>query len=307
VPSRIRRAPALRPMKTPLTAAELLDEGEARLKRSPAIDHWPADRERREATVLLSFALGDREGAEKLVDLDRAVGVRNRERYRRLIRRRAGGEPMAHILGWTVFRGLRLSVRPGAFVPRQSSELLATRAANRLRGRSRPVAIDLATGIGPVALSVAHAIPAAEVHGTDISEDAVRQARANARSLGLTNAAFHRGDLFAPVPARLREAVDVITVHPPYVPRREVGDLPIEVRGFEPEDTLTDFSPDGMGLLERTAAQALEWLRPGGWLLVEVSPDRARSVRGRLIRTGYKDVRSTRGWPDITRVVVGRV
>ena len=294
-------------MKTPLTAAELLDEGEARLKRSPAIDHWPADRERREATVLLSFALGDREGAEKLVDPDRTVGVRDGERYRRLIRRRAGGEPMAHILGWTVFRGLRLSVRPGAFVPRQSSELLAARAANRLRGRRRPVAVDLATGIGPVALSLAHAVPAAEVHGTDISEDAVRQARANARSLGLLNAAFHRGDLFAPVPARLRGAVDVITVHPPYVPHREVGDLPIEVRGFEPEDTLTDFSPDGMGLLERTAAQAPEWLRAGGWLLVEMSPDRARSVRGRLLRTGYRDVRSTRGWPDITRVVVGRV
>lgn len=294
-------------MKTPRTASELLEEGEARLKRSPAIDHWPADREHREATVLLSFALGDRDGSEDLADPDREVGTRVRERYRRLIRRRVGGEPMAHILGWTVFRGLRLSVRPGAFVPRQSSELLASRAVNRLRGRRRPVAVDLATGIGPVALSVADAVRAAEVHGTDISEDAVRQARANARSLGLSNAVFHRGDLFAPLPAGLRGRVDVITVHPPYVPHREVGHLPIEVRGFEPEDTLTDFSPDGLGLLERTAAQAPEWLRPGGWLLVEVSPDRARSVRGRLVGSGYRDVRSTRGWPDITRVVVGRV
>jgi release factor glutamine methyltransferase len=294
-------------MKTPRTAVELLDEGENRLKRSPAIDHWPADRERREATVLLSFSLGDPEGSDSLADPDRQVGARARERYRQLIRRRAGGEPMAHILGWTVFRGLRLSVRPGAFVPRQSSELLASRAVNRLRGRMSPVAVDLATGIGPVALSIAHDVPAAEVHGTDISGDAVRQARTNARSLGLLNAAFHRGDLFAPLPGGLRGELDVVTVHPPYVPRREVGDLPIEVRGFEPEDTLTDFSPDGLGLLERTAAQAPEWLRPGGWLLVEVSPDRARSVRGRLIRSGYRDVRSTRGWPDITRVIVGRV
>jgi release factor glutamine methyltransferase len=294
-------------MKTPLTAAELLDEGEARLKRSPAIDHWPADRERREATVLLSVVLGDHDGSDELLDPDRLVGARARERYRLLIRRRAGGEPMAHIMGWTLFRGIRLSVRPGAFVPRQSSELLASRAVNRLRGRRRPVAVDLATGIGPVALSVAYSVPSAEVHGTDISEDAVRQARANARSLGLPNAVFHRGDLFAPLPAGLRGGVDVVTVHPPYVPRREVGHLPIEVRGFEPEDTLTDFSADGLGLLERTAAQAPDWLRPGGWLLVEVSPDRARSVRGRLIRSGYRDVRSTRGWPDITRVVVGRI
>ncbi|MGH2681853.1 MAG: N5-glutamine methyltransferase family protein [Actinomycetota bacterium] len=294
-------------MKTPRTAAELLREGEARLKRSPAIDHWPADRERREASVLLSFVLGDRNGSEELSDPDRTIGAAARERYRRLIRRRAGGEPIAHILGWTLFRGLRLSVRPGAFVPRQSSESLVARAVNRLRGRTSPVAVDVATGIGPVALAVAHAVPAAEVHGTDISADAVRQARENARALGLSNAAFHRGDLFAPLPADLRGEVDVITLHPPYVPRRDVGDLPIEVRGFEPEDTLTDFSPDGLGLLERTASQAPAWLRPGGWLLVEVSPDRARSVRGRIVRSGYRDVVSTRSWPDITRVIVGRV
>lgn len=293
-------------MTEPTTAAELLDEAEARLRRSPAIDHWPADRERREASVLLSYALGDRDGSEDLEDPARTVAARERDRYRRLIRRRGGGEPMAHILGWTVFRGLRLSVRPGAFVPRQSSELLAERAVNRLRGRRRPVAVDLATGIGPVALAVADSVRRAEVHGTDISGDAVRQARANARALRLSNASFHRGDLFGPLPRELRGKVDVITLHPPYVPSREVMDLPIEVRGFEPEHTLTDFSPDGLGLLERTTAIAPDWLRPGGWLLVEVSPDRARTVRGLLARTGYGDVRSTRGWPDITRVVVGR-
>jgi release factor glutamine methyltransferase len=158
-----------------------------------------------------------------------------------------------------------------------------------------------------VAIAVAHDVPRAEVHGTDISREALRQARANARALRLANAWFHQGDLFGSLPRRLREAVDVITLHPPYVPRRDVTDLPLEVRGFEPEHTLTDFSPDGLGLLERATAEAPEWLRPGGWLLVEVSPDRARSVRGLLIRSGYHEVRSTRGWPDITRVVVGRL
>ena len=289
------------------SAADLLDEGEASLKRSPAIDHWPADRERREATALLSSALGDHEASEELADPVPAVSARPRARYRRLIDRRASGEPMAHILGWTTFRGLRIVVRPGAFVPRQSSELLADSAVRRLRGRRRPVAIDLATGIGPVALAVAHAVRGADVHGTDISPSAVRQARANAALLGLRNAAFHRGDLFGAIPAGLRKRVAVITVHPPYVPPAEVGDLPVEIRGFEPEDALTDLSADGLGLLERTAEEAPDWLRPGGWLLVEVSPDRARDVRSRLVRSGYRDVRSTRGWPDISRVIVGRI
>jgi release factor glutamine methyltransferase len=293
-------------MKIAESAADLLDQGEARLKRSPAIDHWPADRERRDATSLLSFALGDPEASDELDPPDPAVSARARARYRRLIDRRASGEPMAYILGWTTFRGLRLAVRRGAFVPRQSSELMAESAVRRLRRRRRPMAIDLATGIGPVALAVAHAIRGSEVHGTDISPDAVRQARANAAALKLRNVAFHRGDLFGSLPSRLRGRADVITVHPPYIPRRELRDLPVEIRGFEPKDALTDLSLDGLGLLERTAEEAPDWLRPGGWLLVEVSPDRARHVRSRLVRSGYRDVRSTRGWPNISRVVVGR-
>jgi release factor glutamine methyltransferase len=114
------------------------------------------------------------------------------------------------------------------------------------------------------------------------------------------------GDLFEALPPRLRSAVDAVTLHPPYVPRMEVEDLPLEVRGFEPERTLTDYSEHGMGLVERSVGEARAWLAPGGWLLVEVSSDRSRRVRGLLQRAGYEEVRSTRGWPDITRTVVGR-
>jgi release factor glutamine methyltransferase len=285
-------------------ARDLLDEGEARLKRSPAIDHWPAGRDRWEAESLLAFALGMEDTFE--VPGGQVVPGPAVRRFRRLVRRRAGGEPMAHILGWTEFRGLRIAVRPGAFVPRQSTEFLAEQAIRRLRGRRRPVAVDLATGIGPVALAMADAVPRADVHGSDLSAEAVRQARANAKALRLKNATFHRGDLFDSLPRRLRGGVDVITLHPPYVPSGEVGDLPLEIRGFEPEHTLTDYSPHGLGLVERTTIEGREWLRPGGWLLVEVSPDRARPVRGLLLRSGYRDVRSSKGWPSVTRTVAGR-
>lgn len=285
------------------TARDLIREAERRLKRSPAIDHWPADREKREATALLGHVLGMDDGGP---DPSEFVPIRARRRFRELVRRRAGGEPVAHIVGWIEFRGLRLAVRPGTFVPRQSSEFLVDQAVHRLRARRAPVMVDVATGVGPIALASADAVDRAEVHGVDLAPDAVQQARKNARALGLSNALFHRGDLFAPLPRGIRERVDVVTLHPPYVPREEIEDLPLEVKGFEPVHTLTDFSDLGMGLTERTAAEALDWLRPGGWLLVEVSPDRARTVRGLLQRAGYRDVRSTKGWPEITRVIVGR-
>jgi release factor glutamine methyltransferase len=285
------------------TAGDLIADGERRLRRSPAIDHWPPSREHDEARVLLALSLGAE--ADDLED-DRAVDGRRARRYRSLIRRRAGGEPMAHILGWTEFRGLRLRVRPGAFVPRQSSEFMVDQALRRLRGRRRPVAVDLATGIGPIALALAAAAPHAEVHGTDISADAIGQARGNAASLGLRNVRFHLGDMFAPLPRRLRGGVDVLAAHAPYVPHPELRDLPLEVRGFEPEHTLTDYTESGLSLVERAAGEGETWLRPGGWVLLEVSPDFARRVRGLLVRAGYRDVRSTKGWPQVTRVLVGR-
>jgi release factor glutamine methyltransferase len=285
------------------TAGDLIADGERRLRRSPAIDHWPPSREFDEARVLLALSLGAE--ADDLED-DRAVDGRRARRYQSLIRRRAGGEPMAHILGWTEFGGLRLRVRPGVFVPRQSSEFMVDQALRRLRGRRRPVVVDLATGIGPIALALAAAAPHAEVHGTDISADAIRQARGNAASLGLRNVRFHVGDMFAPLPRRLRGGVDVLAAHVPYVPRPELRDLPLEVRGFEPEHTLTDYTESGLSLVERAAGEGETWLRPGGWVLLEVSPDFARRVRGLLVRAEYRDVRSTKGWPQVTRVLVGR-
>ena len=107
--------------------------------------------------------------------------------------------------------------------------------------------------------------------GTDVADDAVKLARKNAKMLDLT-ATFKRGDLFGALPKSLRGTVDVITLHPPYVPRDEIDDLPDEIRDWEPEHTLTDRSIDGMGLIHRTVEESPAWLRKGGWLLMEVEP-----------------------------------
>jgi release factor glutamine methyltransferase len=283
-----------------MKAGDLIEEAEARLKASRAIDHWQRDRELIEAEDLLAFAMGVEDVAG-----DDEVPPSIRRRFRRLIERRFTGEPIPYIKGFAEFRGLKLLARPGVFVPRDSSEFTAEQAVRRLRRRRAPVAVDVATGCGPLALAMAHAAPQAEVYGLDLSRQAVALARENARRLGLS-VSFLQGDLFRPLPTRLREAVDVITLHPPYVGRREIRDLPVEIRRFEPVHTLSDGSPLGLRLIGRTVAEGSGWLRPGGWLLIEVSPDRARAVSTLMRRSGLRDVRSTKGGLAVTRVVVGR-
>jgi release factor glutamine methyltransferase len=285
-----------------MKASEVLDRAVATLEASPAIDHWQKDREVIEAEDLLMHAMDVDE-----IDAEADVPPARLRRFDEMIARRATGEPTQFIKGYAEFRGLRLIAKPGVFVPRDSTEFLAEQAVRRLRRRSHAIAVDLATGGGTVALAVVNETRNVEVFGTDVSADAVKIARSNAKRLGL-RATFVTGDLFGALPSRIRGAVDVITLHPPYVARSELKDLPEEIRRFEPAHTLTDRSIDGLGLVERTAAESGEWLRRGGWLLIEISPDRARAVATRMRRNGLVDVRSTMGGElKVTRVVVGRL
>jgi release factor glutamine methyltransferase len=284
----------------PVNADKLLDQAVKTLKASPSIDHWQKHRERWEAQELLWHVLGDEP------DPHDEIPPKARRRFEEMVQRRATGEPIPFIKGFAEFRGLELIARPGVFVPRDSSEFLAEQAVRRLRKRKSPVAVDLATGGGTIALAVANEAPKAAVYGTDISEEAIELARKNAKRLGL-KAHFRQGDLFGALPKRLRGVVDVITLHPPYVASGEMDDLPDEIREWEPVHTLTDRSDDGLGLIRRTVTEAPVWLRSRGWLLMEVDPDRARDVMPIYRRGGFRDVESTKGGTlKVTRVIVGR-
>ena len=283
-----------------MNAGKLLDQAVRTLKASPSIDHWQKHRERWEAEDLLMHVLG---GAPDPRD---DVPGKARRRFEEMVQRRARGEPIPFIKGYAEFRGLELIAQPGVFVPRDSSEFLAEQAVRRLRKRKAPVAVDLATGGGTIALAVANEAPRAAVYGTDISDDAIKLARKNAKRLGL-HAEFRQGDLFGALPKKLRGVVDVITLHPPYVASGEMADLPDEIRDWEPVHTLTDRSDDGLGLIRRTVDEAPAWLRSRGWLLMEVDPDRARDVMPIYRRGGFGDVESTKGGSvKVTRVIVGR-
>ncbi len=264
-------------MSEPRSVKELLELGERVLADSSA--RFEDHDNFYEAQQLLASALRiSDEEAEDLPD-DLEPPLRLRERYLSYIARRAGGEPQPFIRGKIEFYGLELKVRPGAFVPRPSSELLVTRALKKLRGRKSPVMLDVCTGAGPIALAVAAEIPAAAVWGTDIHDEGLRQGRENARRLGIDNVSLRRGDMYGALPERLRGEVDAITGHIPYVPLGEMDDLPSEVKDHEPIFTLTDHSEDGLSLIKHAVDGAHEWLKPGGWLLLEMSDDTAEMVQ----------------------------
>jgi release factor glutamine methyltransferase len=192
-----------------------------------------------------------------------------------MVNRRAAGQPLEHVLGWAEFCGLRIAVDPGVFIPRRRTEFLVRRAAALARraagpdhGRARAVVVvDLCCGSGAVGAALAASLGRVELHAADIDPAAVRCARRNVAAAG---GQVYQGDLYGPLPARLRGRVDILAANVPYVPSGEVGLLPPEARAHEPRMAL-DGGTDGLDILRRVAAAAPLWLAPGGHLLAETS------------------------------------
>ena len=214
---------------------------------------------------------------------------------------------MPVLTGRIEFYGLDLQVRAGAFVPRPSSELTVDRAVMRMRRKRKPVVVDVCSGAAPIALAIADEMPSAEVWALDIQREGLDQGRANAKRLGISNLRFRTGDMYEPLPHRLRGKVDLITAHVPYVPPHELDDLPAEVREHEPIFTLTDHSDDGLGLMRRAVAEGSEWLKPGGWLLLEMSDDLVSKAKRMCRSAGFEDARVASDDDDLSVVVEARL
>lgn len=292
-------------MSEPRSVGALLELGERVLADSSA--RFEDHDNMYEARQLLASALRiSDEEAEDLPD-DLEPPRRARERYLSFVARRAGGEPQPFIRGFIDFYGLELKVRPGAFVPRPSSELTVTHALKRLRGRRSPVVVDVCTGAGPIALAIAEERPDADVWAADLHADGLALGRVNARDLDIRNVRFKKGDMYAALPRRLRGGVDLITGHVPYVPLGEIDDLPREVKDYEPVFTLTDDTDDGLRLMRRAIADAPSWLAPGGWLLLEMSEDIGGKVKRLYKKTGFDAIRLIEDDDRLSVVVEGRL
>lgn len=188
-----------------------------------------------------------------------------------LVERRVAGEPLEQVLGWVAFAGLRVPLRPGVFVPRRRTELLAEEAAAATPPAG--LVVELCCGVAAISLAVLAAHPAVELHAADLDPVAVKCARANLDG----RARVHLGDLYAALPGELAGRVDVLVANAPYVPTASIALMPPEAREHEPAVAL-DGGGDGLDVLRRVVAGAAGWLAPGGRLLFECSERQLRPV-----------------------------
>jgi len=282
-----------------MTAAALLREAAAALEAAgvPAAD-WDAERLLRHVTAWDRAAL--------VANPDAPVADDDAARFRGLVARRAAREPLQHLVGAQAFWRHDFLVTPDVLVPRPETEVLVETALDLLRGVEQPIVVDVGTGSGCIALSLAVERTDAEVHAIDLSAPALAVARENARRLGLEGrVAFHHGDLLAPV-ASLAGRVDLVVSNPPYVDPADRDALAPEVRDHEP--ALALFPPgDALSVYRRLAPDAVALLRPGGWLAVEVGQGQAAEIAAIFEAAGLAPRSPVEDLQGIARVVSGQM
>ncbi len=285
-----------------MTAAALLEEAATALAAAGVPDpRWDAER-------LLRHVLGwDR--AALVADPAHPVAPGDATRLRSLVARRASREPLQHILGVQAFWKHEFLVTPAVLVPRPDTEVLVETALRLVEGERRPVVVDVGTGSGCIALSIAAERPDAVVHATDVSPSALEVAVLNARRLGLEGrVAFHLGHLLGPLCGLEGggPAPCLVVSNPPYVDPAERDRLAPEVRDHEP--ALALFPPgDALSVYRALAPAAAGLLARGGALAVEIGPLLAPGVREILESAGFEGVAVVPDLAGRPRVVSGRL
>jgi release factor glutamine methyltransferase len=248
-----------------------------------------------DAELIFSRVLG-RSRLQLYADSERELGEAELAGVRKLVERRASREPLAYVLGEWGFRRLTLQTDARALVPRPETEIVVERALLRLAGVPSPRVVDVGTGSGAIALSLAQECPGAHVTATDVSAGALQLAAANAANLGLPLELVETDLLDG-----LAGPFDLVVSNPPYVAAEELESLEPEVREWEPRLALVD-----RGQTARLVEAAKGVLGPGAWLVVECHEAHARELAIALTVAGYEGVTITVDLAGRERVVEGR-
>jgi release factor glutamine methyltransferase len=258
------------------------------------------DDARRDASVLarhcLGWTLADW-AARSREDASVDVG----ERLLGLARRRAAREPVAYVTGVREFYGREFRVTSAVLIPRPETEGLVEHALKVIGKTTAPLIVDIGTGSGCVAITLALECPSATVIASDVSAEALAIAEVNAQALGATEVRFMLASL---LPAGL-PPLDMIVSNPPYVPQRHRASLPADVREFEPGVALFG-GEDGLDLIRGVAQAARRSLKPGGWLVMEIGDGQGDAVSEVVVQSGLRLDRVEPDLQDISRVIVAQ-
>lgn len=274
--------------------AELHQQTVERL-RTAGIENAP-----NEARWIVERAAGD----PYRVVADKAVTVRSHHHWRLMVERREAGEPLQYVLERWPFRQLELFVDRRVLIPRPETEVVVDAVLAEHARVGGPV-VDLGTGSGAIALSVVTERPGTEVWGVERSVDALAVARANCTGLGrkARTVRLVEGSWFAALPEELRGEVGVVASNPPYIP--DAVPLPPEVQGWEPAEALRS-GDDGLADIRVIVAEAVEWLAPGGALVVEHGDEQGAAVRALAASAGFTEVRTGKDLTGRERYLVAR-
>ncbi|MDY0087819.1 MAG: peptide chain release factor N(5)-glutamine methyltransferase [Coriobacteriia bacterium] len=259
---------------------------------------------RRSAEWLLSAATG-LSRVEVYAYHERPLADGERGLLREGVRRRASGEPLQYVTGEMPFRHLILRVRPGVFIPRPETEILVDVALEALVGVEEPLVLEACTGSGCIACAIATERTDAQVVATEISAQSAVVARENVERFAVTErVSVHECDLFTNVPHDLRGKFDLVVSNPPYIPSRDLPDLPPEVHVHEPHLAL-DGGHDGLDVVRRIASESLGWLKEGGVIAVEID-ETCGGAASKGLREWYQEVRVVRDLAGRDRIVTGQ-
>jgi release factor glutamine methyltransferase len=267
-------------------------------------DHFKkkdVDAPRLAAEVLLAFTLKT-DRVRLYVDLDRPLSREELTSYRALIERRCAGEPTQYLTGTREFYNRPFRVDPRVLIPRPETELLVEAVLRGLPKDQAARVLDLCTGSGCIAVTLAAEHPLAHVTAVELSPEALALARENARTLGVTERIqFFEGDLFGPVPPE--ERFTCIVSNPPYIASAELAGLSREVLK-EPRLAL-DGGADGLELIRRIVAGSPSFLVPGGTVALEIGEGQGPAVAALMTSAGYKSVRVEKDLARLDRLVFG--
>ncbi len=252
-----------------------------------------------------------------LVKENEETGAETEERFNELIERRASRIPLQHILGTQVFMGLEFAVSPDVLIPRQDTETLVERVLyDRQRMENSPSLLDMCTGSGCIALSLAVLGDFRQVVAADISLKALAVAGENARRIllrrwkdwkdennGTSRFRLIQSDLYDNIPGDME--FDMIVSNPPYIPTQVIQELEPEVRDHEPRLAL-DGAGDGLKFYRRLAAESGAHLKPGGCIYLEIGYDQGPAVRSLFEAAGFTNIEIIKDIPGQDRVVAAK-